>query len=281
MTQLTTLLSGIAFGEGPRWHNDRLYISDMHTGRVLAIDEAGDAEVICTVAEQPSGLGWDPSGRLMVVSMKDRRLLRLEADGTLSEIADLSQHAPFHCNDMVVDANGRAYIGNFGFDLDGGATPCLTNLLMVDEQSNVHEVANDLGFPNGMVITPDGTTLIVGESFKARLTAFTIGANGHLSDRRLFAHLDGAVPDGICLDEQGAVWLACPLSGRVLRVADGGEVLDEINCERPAYACMLGGPNRTTLFACTADTSHPNETVKAMTGKVEFVEVSVPGAGLP
>ncbi len=281
MSDCTTVLDGIAFGEGPRWRDGRLYFSDMHRGLVLALNPDSTTETICSVPEQPSGLGWDPNGNLMVVSMRDRRLLRQEPDGRLTTVADLRALASWHCNDMVVDQLGRAYVGNFGFDLDGGGEPCLTNLIMVDTDGAVIEVASELGFPNGMAITPDGSTLIVGESWKGRLTAFDIDARGHLSNRRVWAKLQGAVPDGICLDDDGAIWSACPLSGRVIRVREGGEVLQVVDTGRPAYACMLGGDNGTTLFVCTADSSHPDETVVTLSGRIETIEVEHARAGLP
>ncbi len=281
MAQLSTVLDGLAFGEGPRWHDGRLWFSDMHAHRVVALAESGATETIVEVAAQPSGLGWDPHGRLLVVSMTDRRLLRVDG-GVLTTVADLYALAPFHCNDMVVAADGRAYIGNFGFDLDNRATPCSTNLISVASDGTPRVEADDLQFPNGMVITPDGNTLIVGESMGGRLTAFDIGVNGTLSNRRLWAQLEGAVPDGICLDAQGAIWLACPLSNRVLRVAEGGAVLDEISTgDRGAFACMLGGADRSTLYVCTASSSHPAKTVELMSGCIEAARVDVPGAGLP
>jgi sugar lactone lactonase YvrE len=212
--------------------------------------------------------------------MRDRRLLRVE-DGALVEVADLSGHAPFHCNDMVVDAAGRAYVGNFGFDLDAHETPCSTCLLLVHPDGRVEVAAEEMRFPNGTVITEDGATLVIGESMAGCLTAFTIGAGGALSDRRVWARLDGAVPDGICLDAEGAIWSACPLTGRVLRVREGGEVLDEVHVSRAgAYACMLGGSARTTLFVCAADSSDPDRTA-VRRGAIEVCEVDVPGAGLP
>ncbi len=283
MTQprLTTVLDGLAFGEGPRWHNGRLWFSDMHAHRVMATTEDGVAEVICEVPDQPSGLGWDPHGNLLIVSMIDRRLVRLTADGSLAEVANLFDIAPWHCNDMVVSASGHAYIGNFGFDFDHGAKPHRTNIVRVGPDGAVSEAAGELGFPNGMVITPDGATLVVGESFGGVLTAFDIASDGSLSNRREWAKLEGAVPDGICLDAAGAIWIACPLTGRVLRIAEGGEVLDEISCGRGAFACMLGGDDRRTLFVCTAEGSNPAETVKTMTGRIEAARVDTPGAGLP
>ena len=282
MAQRTTsvLVEGLRFPEGPRWHDGQLYFSDQHAGRVLSVTPAGVLTEVVAVDRRPSGLGWDPDGRLLVVSMDDRKLLRF-ADGQLTEVADLSELAPWHCNDMVVDAHGRAYIGNFGFDLDGGAPPITTDLIRVDPDGSMRVAATDIRFPNGTVITPDGATLIIGESFGGCLTAFDVAADGGLSNRRVWAQLDGATPDGICLDAEGAIWSACPLTGRVLRVREGGEVTDVVTVDRNgAYACMLGGPDRTTLYVCTADASNPAET-GSLRGAIETCEVTVPGAGLP
>ncbi len=185
------------------------------TGKVLAIGVDGTVETIVEVPAGPSGLGWLPDGRLLVVSMEDRRLLRLDPDG-LTEVADLSEHATWHCNDMVVDAVGRAYVGNFGFDLDGHADVVPAVIVRVDPDGSMRVAAENIRFPNGTVITPDGATLIVGESYGGCLTAFDVDAEGGLSNRRLWAQLVGAVPDGICLDAEGAIWSACPLTGRVL-----------------------------------------------------------------
>jgi sugar lactone lactonase YvrE len=277
-----TLLDGLVFPEGPRWHGGRLYFSDMHDHRVVAVDERGRAETVVEIPGCSSGLGWLPDGRMLVVSMEDRRLLRLERDGRLVEVADLSRLAPFHCNDMVVDCRGRAYVGNFGFDLHGGAALQTTCLILVEPDGQARVVAEDLGFPNGAVITPDGRTLIVGESFGGQLTAFDIGDDGSLSGRRVFAKLDGAIPDGICLDAEGCIWLACPLSHRCLRVREGGEVLDQVTLsERNAYACMLGGADRKTLFVCTALGRNPDEWIAQRAGRIEKVRVAVAGAGLP
>ncbi len=274
------LVEGLRFPEGPRWHEGRLWCSDQHDRKVLAIGMDGSVETIVEVPQCPSGLGWLPDGRLLVVSMHDRRLLRLDPGG-LTEVADLSVHATWHCNDMVVDAVGRAYIGNFGFDLDGHAEPVSTVMVRVDPDGSVRVVADGLRFPNGTVITPDGRTLIVGESAGGCLTAFDVAIDGSLSNRRLWAQLEGAVPDGICLDAEGAIWSACPLTGRVLRAREGGEVTDEVRVSRKgAYACMLGGPDRRTLFVCAADASDPAATAN-MRGAIETCPVAVPGAGLP
>jgi sugar lactone lactonase YvrE len=282
MTRSTTIvLDGFCFPEGPRWHDDRLFFSDQHDHRVVAMTPSGAAETIVEVPQQPSGLGWLPDGRMLVVSMLDRRVMRFE-DGRLVEHADLSAFATAPCNDMVVDAQGRAYVGHFGFEMYEGQGPRDASLLLVQPDGSVSIAAEPLQFPNGTVITPDGLTLIVGESMGGRLTAFTIGPDGSLTDRRLFAKLEGAVPDGICLDADGAVWSACPLSGRVLRVKEGGEVLDEVKVSHDfAFACMLGGADRRTLYICTAPTHIPAECRTQRAGRIEAVEVDVPGAGLP
>jgi len=276
----TALLDGLAFPEGPRWHDGRLWFSDMHQHRVVAIDTDGHAETIVEVPNRPSGLGWLPDGRLLVVSMTDRRVLRLERN-SLIEHADLSSLATFHCNDMVVDAGGRAYVGNFGFDLDAGETPTPAALVLVTPEGSAKVAADDLMFPNGTVITPDGRTLIVGESFGARLTAFDIADDGSLSNRREWARTEGAVPDGICLDEEGAIWVASPISAEVLRVREGGQVTDRIKVETQAFACMLGGDDGRTLFICTAASSNPEECRASASGRIETLQVAIPRAGLP
>ncbi len=279
MPRPETLIDGLRFPEGPRWRDGRLWFSDMHDQQVLAADLDGRTEIIASVAHDPSGLGWLPDGRLLVVSMRDRKLLRLDPEG-LVEVADLSAVVPFHCNDMVVDARGRAYVGNFGFDLHGSGQPTATNLVLVEPDGRTRVVAEDLRFPNGTVITPDGRTLIIGETFGACLTAFDVADDGSLSGRREWARMEKAVPDGICLDAEGAIWVASPVSGAVLRLREGGEVTQRIEVEHQAFACMLGGAERRTLFLCTAANSDPKETGDR-TGRIERVEVEVPGAGLP
>lgn len=278
--QPKTLLDGLCFPEGPRWHGDRLWFSDMNDQRVMTVDMSGHSETIVRVDANPSGLGWLPDGRLLIVSMRDRRLLRLDPDG-LHEVADLSQLASFHCNDMVVDAQGRAYVGNFGFDLENRATPAPAELILVEPDGAARVVARDLSFPNGAVITPDGSVLIVGETFGARLTAFDIAADGALGNRREWAALEGAVPDGICLDAAGQIWVASPTSGEVLRVREGGAVTSRVEVESQAFACMLGGPLGNTLFICTADSSDPAATARDRRGRIEIVEVDAAHAGLP
>jgi sugar lactone lactonase YvrE len=284
------LLDGLHFGEGPRWHDGRLYLSDFYDHAVKAVTMDGEVTTVVEVPNQPSGLGWLPDGRMLVVSMVDRKVLRFEPDG-LVEHADLSAIATFHCNDMVVDSLGRAYVGNFGFDLDtaeidGTLEKVLAEhrgatLARVDPDGSVHAVANGLMFPNGTVITPDGSTLIVAESFGRRLTAFDIAADGSLSNQRLWADLGRRVPDGICLDADGAIWVANPITPECFRVAEGGEILDVIETDNRCFACMLGGPDMRTLFMLTSQYSLAVEASIRRTAAVVITEVAVPGAGLP
>ncbi len=281
MSQTTeVLLDGLCFGEGPRWHAGRLWFSDMHDHKVLAVNLDGKVETIAEVPNQPSGLGWLPDDSLLIVSMTDRKLLRLEA-GNLSEFADLSALASFHCNDMVVDSEGRAYVGNFGFDFLSGEDPADAELIMVTPDGDASIVAREMKFPNGTVITPNGQTLIVGETWGGTLTAFDIAADGSLSGRRVWAQLEGAIPDGICLDEGGGIWVASPMSSEVLRVVEGGNVTDRISVATQAFACMLGGPDRKTLFILTANSSEPDECKQSRSGCIEMATVAIAGAGLP
>jgi len=278
---LRPFLDKLAFPESPRWHDGALWFSDFYTQRVQRVDMAGHCETVVMVPGQPSGLGWQPDGRLLVVSMTDRRLLRLDGH-TLTEVADLSALAPFHCNDMVVDAVGRAYIGNFGFDFGARQPPRSTGLILVPPDGQARVVAEDLLFPNGTVITPDGRTLIIGESYASRLTAFDIAEDGSLSGRRVWAALDGAAPDGISLDAEGAIWLASPTSREVLRVREGGEVTHRIATPGQAVACMLGGPDRCTLFLATTKLMLAREqSLQTLPGAIHTLLVTVPGAGRP
>ncbi|HTO06068.1 MAG TPA: SMP-30/gluconolactonase/LRE family protein [Myxococcota bacterium] len=275
------LIDGLCFPEGPRWHDGQFWFSDMHDQRVVRASLDGRSETVVRVPERPSGLGWLPDGRMLVVSMQDRRLMRLDPGG-LTPVADLSQVATFHVNDMVVDRAGRAYVGNFGFDLVGGAQPKTTSLARVDPDGRVSVAATDLMFPNGTVITPDDRTLVVGESFGNKLTAFDKAPDGTLSKRRVWAALEGgAIPDGIALDAEGAIWVASPTTGECLRVHEGGRVSRRLRGAGLAYACALGGPERKTLFVCTAETHDPAECVAKRTGRIEIAHVDVAGAGWP
>jgi sugar lactone lactonase YvrE len=280
MAELEVLLDGLCFPEGPRWHQGRLWFSDFYAHEVVAVDLDGKRETIVEVPNQPSGLGWLPDGRLLVVSMLDRRLMRLDPDG-LHVAADLSAHATSHCNDMVVDREGRAYVGNFGFDRRAGEPPREANLVRADPDGRVSVAAAGLRFPNGSAITPDDRTLIVAESGGQRLTAWDRHGDGSLFGRRLFADLAPAVPDGICLDAEGAIWCADPRNREVIRVLEGGQVTHRLSTgDHGAYACMLGGADGRTLLVCTARASGP-EGAGSRSGRIELTRVEVPGAGLP
>jgi sugar lactone lactonase YvrE len=276
----TVLLDGLIFPESPRWRDGRLWFSDMYSHQVMTVTPEGKTETIMEVPGQPSGLGWLPNGRLLAVSMHERRLLRLDPDG-VKVMAELGDLAPSHCNDMVVDRHGRAYIGNFGFDFLKKEPERPTVLIMVTPDGGKRVVADDLHFPNGMVITPDERTLIVGESYGRRLTAFSIAEDGSLSGRRLWAHLHGATADGICLDAEGAVWAASPVSAEVLRVREGGEITHRIPVQTQAIACMLGGEDRRTLFVLTAPLTRKEKALPLKQGRIETVRVAVAGAGWP
>ncbi len=280
MNKLETLLDGLSFGEGPRWHGGRLWFSDFYSHRVMTVDLAGKAETILTVPQRPSGLGWTPSGDLLVVSMLDQRVLRF--DGTSAHpYADLSALAGGPCNDMVVDAQGRAYVGNFGYDRHNGAPEKTTCIALVGTDGKAVSAAAGLTFPNGMVITPDGKTLIVGETFAHRLSAFDIRDDGMLVNQRVFAATPGCFPDGICLDAEGAVWVTNPQGDAVLRVFEGGRIAQRISTgERRSFACMLGGEDKRTLFVVTNVGSGP-AIAEQKAGRIETVQVDVPGAGLP
>ena len=287
--KLQTLMDGLTFGEGPRWHEDKFYFSDFYSHKVYTLDLEGNYEVIVEVPNQPSGLGWMPDGTMLIVSMKDRKLLSFR-DNALEERADLSGLAGFHCNDMVVDSKGNAYIGNFGFNTYEGEEVKSTNLILVRPGEEPCVAADNILFPNGTVITEDEKTLVVGETYAAKLTAFDVNEDASLSNRRVWADLTQSidngnvpVPDGMCLDAEGAIWVASPSTADVIRVKEGGEILERIPVETNAYACMLGGKDRKTLFICTSNASgvDPDSALREKSGKIEIVEVEVPGVGRP
>ena len=280
MSKLNVLMDGIYFGEGPRWRDGHLWLSDFYAHEVLKVTPDGSRSHVATVLEQPSGLGWLPDGSMLIVSMKDRKLMRL-ADGNLTEHADMSSIATWHCNDMVVSADGRAYVGNFGYDHYSEPEEKTANLVRVDPDGSVHLAESGLKFPNGSVITPDGKTLVVGETRGNRLTAWDIAEDGSLTNRRVWADLGKNFPDGICLDEDGAIWIADPRLKETIRVREGGEVTHRISTgDFGSYACMLGGDDRKTLYICTAPGSGPGA-AEAPKGRIEYCRVDIPGAGLP
>ena len=282
MTQARTIAAGFAFPEGPRWHEGRLWFSDQHTGEVVVLDPDGTVAERFAVPGGPSGMGWMPDGALLVTSMHERRLYRRAADGTLAVQAELAAYHPGHSNDMVVDVTGRAYAGNIGFDFNAGEAPRPTCIVAVAPDGTVEVAADALDCPNGTVITPDGKGLIVAESMGNRLTRFDVGADGRLSGRRLFADLGDHVPDGICLDAEGAIWAASPYAGEVIRVREGGEIVERVTIDgAKPYACMLGGSDGRDLFVCCAPDHDPTVTVKARGGRIDVARVGVAGAGLP
>jgi sugar lactone lactonase YvrE len=294
--EIGSVLVGQAYLECPRWHEGRIWMADFYTHEVLSAAEDGsDLRVEAEVPQQPSGLGWLPDGRLLVVSMRDARLLRREADGALVVHADLSGHVQGHPNDMVVDERGRAWIGNFGFDLMAGAPIEPTGLLRVDPDGTVARVAEDLWFPNGSVITDDGV-LLVDETFGNRVTAFDITADGGLTNRRVWAEFGAlpttrvvgealpqlvVAPDGCCADAEGALWIADGAHGRVVRVREGGEIVAEISPGSGVFACMLGGADGRTLFMCAAPDFDEHARSAAREAQLLSTRVDVPHSGRP
>ena len=244
------LAAEICFGECPRWHDGRLWFSDFFAHAVKSISLAGDLRTEFEIDDQPAGLGWMPDGSMLIVSMNKRQILRRTSDGIMGVHADV-RNAHFRCNDMIVDASGRAYVGDFGFDLHGeilkrGIESVLTEhptaqITCVEPDGTVRVAAEGMHFPNGSVITPDGKTLIVGETLSGTLTAFDIESDGRLSNRRVWANIFPHVADGIALDADGNVWVANPLAPECFLVGEGGKVLEIVRTEMPCYACMLGG----------------------------------------
>jgi len=283
---------GLGFGEAPRWHDGRLWYSDFYRHAIYSMAADGSDEVLeREVPNQPSGLGWLPNGDLLSVSMTDHKVLRFH-DDEVTTFADIGAYCGFWANDMTVSASGYSYVGNFGFDLDGllaelgvekflAMTHPTTNLVALDGEGDVIQVVPDMAFPNGMVITPDGATLIVSETFGSRLTAFDIGSDGTLTNRRVWAPLEGAVSDGMCLDAEGQIWFANAVSHQCVRVREGGEVTATVDCTKRAFACMLGGADRHTLFVMTGGSSDRFEIADKTDSCIESVRVDVAGAGTP
>ena len=283
---------GLGFGEGPRWHDGRLWYSDFYRHGIFSMAADGSDEVLeHEVPTQPSGLGWLPGGDLLCVSMTDQQVLRFH-DGEVTTFADISEYCVFWANDMVVSPTGFSYVRNFGFDLDArlaelgverfmAEPPPSTNLVVLGPDGVIVQVVPDMDFPNGTVITPDGATLIIGETFGSKHTAFDIGADGTLANRRVWAPLEMAATDGMCLDAEGQIWFANALTHQCVRVAEGGEITGTVHCSQRAFACMLGGDDRRTLFVMTAGSSDRFEIAERTEGRIEAVRVDVAGAGTP
>ncbi|RDH74782.1 SMP-30/gluconolactonase/LRE family protein [Mycolicibacterium moriokaense] len=270
---LTPLAKGFCFGEGPRWFEGLLWFSDMLGEAVHTVNLQGDLTTLAVPGHAPAGLGFRPDGTLLIASTERRTVLTYDGD-SVDTLVDLSDVVPASIGDMVVDDQGRAYVGSQAFE--GGV------IARVDPDATVTVVAENLDFPNGMVITPDGATLVVAESVGRRLTTFTIGPDGSLSDRRVFAEgLDGP-PDGIALDAEGGVWASMTLASAFERITEGGKVTDRIDMDgRAAIACMLGGPDRRTLFLLSSTQAYPQRLVGTKLSRLDTVTVDIPGAGLP
>jgi sugar lactone lactonase YvrE len=280
MHEPKVLLTGLAFGESPRWHDDRLWFSNWVAQEIIAVDIEGRGEVVLRVpfSTFPFSLAWLPDGRLLIASTSDRPLLRREADGSLVPHANLERGF----NEIVVDGRGNAYVNGAGFDMMAGAPFAPGVIVLVTPDGSSRQVADGIAFPNGMAVTPDGSTLIVADSYGRRLTAFDIEDDGGLAHERVWADLGDGVPDGICLDAEGAVWYADVPNKRCVHVREGGHVLRTVELDRGCFACMLGGPDGRTLFMLAAEWNGPAKMVDApRTGQVLTTSVSAPAAGWP
>lgn len=278
---------GLDFGEGPRWRDGRLWFSDFYRHAVFTLDPDGTETKVIDVPAQPSGLGWLPDGRLLVSSMVDRRVLRLEPDGQLVEHADLGGIAGFHVNDLLTDEHGRAYVGNFGYDLHADMeqreVPTIladesagaTSLALVRPDGTVEVAAEGVRFPNGMALIDGGRTLVLAETLRMQLTAFDVAEDGSLSGRRVFAATAEqlAAPDGIAADPDGGIWVAPALSNNVFRYAEGGEVTGVIETSQPVFAVAVGGEDGRTLYAMTAPSSAPSDVEGQGLGRIESARI--------
>jgi sugar lactone lactonase YvrE len=283
MKTLTTtkFVDGYIFLEGPRWHDNRLWVSDIWADLVYGIADDGRTEVAAEVPGRPSGIGFLPDGTPLVVSMQ-RRCVYQVVDGSLQLHADLSNSVRADINDMVVDDQGRAYVGNMGYDLVAGAEPAPAELILIEPDGSHRIVADGLDFPNGMVITDEGATLVVAESFGARLKAFDRAVDGSLSNGRVYAELDGLIPDGMCLDRDGNIWVGGAMGGEFVQVAPTGDIIARIDVKPDAaIACQLGGADGRTLY-CLCYAGGIEEISSGVPGaRIETVRVDVPGAGSP
>ncbi len=287
MTTATVLRDGLAFGEGPRWRDGRLWFSDFYRRAVYTLDPDGTETKVVDVPEQPSGLGWLPDGRLLVSSMRDHKVLRLEPSGALVEHADLSHLADYHLNDLITDDSGRAYVGNFGYDLHadmaerdiptilGDESAGATRLARVDPDGSVQVAAEGVRFPNGMAWQDGGRTLVLAETLRLQLTAYDVAVDGTLSNRRVWASTapQMVAPDGICADPEGGIWVSAALGNAVVRYAEGGEVTGMVETSQIAYACAIGGPDGRTLYAMTAPSSEPKIVDGHRLGAIEAAQV--------
>lgn len=287
MARAEVFSSGLVFPECPRWHDGQLWSSDMWGHTVYRYDPDGSREAVVVLEDEPGGIGWLPDGRMLVVSMEQRLLLRVEPDGPVVH-ADLAPFAPSSCNDLILSDDGTAYVSQFGFDLwSGSSAPAPSPVIRVTPEGHASVGADDLMCPNGMALSADGRTLLVAEAAASRIARFAVGRDGTLANGDVFAEItpaDGlrfAPPDGICLDAEGAIWMAEPVGKRVLRVRAGGEIVEDIGFDFHPTAVVLGGDDRRTLYVCLAphiDHSAPRDNPSA---RLDAVRVEVAGAGRP
>jgi sugar lactone lactonase YvrE len=274
------LLTGLVIGESPRWHDGRLWLSNWGAQEVVAVDLEGRSEVMLRVSTTaPFSVDWLPDGRLLVVSGPECEVLREEADGSLVTHADLTRLSQYPWHEILVDGRGNTYVNSICFDFRGGGEFTPGIIALITPEGELRQVADDLAFPNGMVVTPDNSTLIVAESFAGRLSAFDIGADGSLANRRVWAEL-GEGGDGICLDADGAVWT--PAMKSCIRVREGGEILEKIELDRFCFACALGGDDGRTLFVLAAEWRGPDKMFDGPpSGQVLTAQAPAPGVGWP
>ena len=278
--QAKQVVGGLAFPEGPRWHDKLFWFTDQHDASVYQLSAEGKLTRYAITDDRPGGLGWLPDGSLLVAYMTQRRLMRRVHSGW-EEYADLSTLASYHCNDFVVDCRGVVFAGNFGEPIKPGHSMGPTELIRIAPNGHTKVVADDLVFPNGSAITEDGGCLLVAETFAHRISRFDLDSASQLSNHRIWAELGAATPDGICLDTEDALWVASPFTDEVLRVAEGGRVLASCETQGTPYACMLGGDDRRTLYVCTSESDDPEEAARIKSGRIESVRVDVPGTGMP
>ncbi len=270
--QVCTLAEGLMFPEAPRWHKGELWFTDQHAQRVMCMQPDGSLNEVISTPDLPGGLGWLDDGTPLVVLMTQRRICKI-VNHQLEHYADLSQLASFHCNDMLVDKQGRAWVGNFGYNLHAGDKIKPAEIILMPANGSPRIAARDVTFPNGMAITADGSTLIVAETFASCITAFDISADGELNNQRVWANLNGAYPDGLCLNPDGTLWVAAPNINQVLQLSEGGKIISRIFSQGRPYACMAGGDNAEVLYITSSETDDPVEAKTQCSGRIEMVSV--------